>query len=459
MKKLLIGFGVLAATVAVLPMFAAFEAHVINVTATIENALSVPTESISFGTVFPQEHLNKALDISLSSSFLAEGRVDDVDYFIRQKPKCGITSQNGTVLDKSSPVLFKTGHIIVGNNPQTPEVETYWVDCGDAPRALISGETWGVLPMLCPYISKHPDDVPFPNDQKLNSFHQPFEIINGGIKWNDTAGHLAKSQQDTVDNWTVDLAVPCFGGYCAQDWADFVKKISENPDINPSDYVQPKDNEHKVFGCDLWIEVGSISLPGLGCKGKIDLMLVLDRSGSISTSEMNTLKTAAKAFVDALLISPDGSHGGQTSFATVGTLDHHLTGDANSLKAAIDALSPGGYTNLKEGIELANGELADPTYDRTDITSPDYIVIITDGAPNEPGTEAEAKALAKAAADAAKAAGTEVYVVGVGTTPSTSQWLKDNIVSLPVASHYFDAGDFTQLESVLKQIAACENNG
>ena len=453
MKKLLVFSGAIAALLVSVVGFSAFEAHVVNVTATIENALTVPTESITFGTVFPQEHLNKPLSISLSQSFIDEGRVDDVNYFIRQKPKCGVTTLDGKILIEGS---TQTGHIIVDASAEGG----YRIDCGESPVPYDTAtHKYGVLPMLCPYISKHPDDTPFTNDQSQNSFHQPFTIINGGINWNDTNGHLAKSQNDLVDNWTIDLAVPCFGGYCAQDWNDFVKKVSGDPQINPADYVQPKDNEHKVFGCDLWVEVGGISLPGLGCKGKIDLMLVLDRSGSISTSEMNTLKTAAKAFVDALLISSDGSHGGQTSFATVGTLDHHLTGDASSLKAAIDALSPGGYTNLKEGIELANGELANPTYDRNDVTSPDYIVIITDGAPNEPGTEAEAKALAKAAADAAKAAGTEVFVVGVGTTPSTSQWLKDNIVSLPVASHYFDAGDFTQLESVLKQIAACENNG
>ena len=53
-KKLLIGFGALAAALIVLPMFAAFEAHVINVTAKIENALGVVTDAIDFGTVFPQ---------------------------------------------------------------------------------------------------------------------------------------------------------------------------------------------------------------------------------------------------------------------------------------------------------------------------------------------------------------------------------------------------------------------
>jgi len=51
--------------------------------------------------------------------------------------------------------------------------------------------------------------------------------------------------------------VPCFGGYCAQDWADFVHEF--NSEANPDDYTQPIANEHKTFGCDLWVEVSGIS--------------------------------------------------------------------------------------------------------------------------------------------------------------------------------------------------------
>ena len=91
MKKIFLGLGALALAVALVPMFAAFEAHVINVTAQIENALSVPVTPITFGTVFPQEHLNRPLEIALSDSFMTEDRVDDVEYIIRQKPKCGVT--------------------------------------------------------------------------------------------------------------------------------------------------------------------------------------------------------------------------------------------------------------------------------------------------------------------------------------------------------------------------------
>lgn len=78
MKKVLLAIGTLATVLAVIPLFAAFEAHVVNVTARIENALFVPIKSIDFGTVFPQEKLDKTFDVSLSQSFQDETRVDDV---------------------------------------------------------------------------------------------------------------------------------------------------------------------------------------------------------------------------------------------------------------------------------------------------------------------------------------------------------------------------------------------
>src|SRR3989344_4336144 len=94
-KKIVLGLAAAGTAVDMVPLFAAFEAHVINVTAKIENALSVPIEPINFGTVFPQEVLFRNVPVALSQSFIDEGRVDDVSYIIRQKPKCAITSNNG----------------------------------------------------------------------------------------------------------------------------------------------------------------------------------------------------------------------------------------------------------------------------------------------------------------------------------------------------------------------------
>lgn len=248
MKKIIVGFSALGIALVSASLFAAFEAHVVNVTARIENALSVPLESIKFGTVFPQEHLDKSLSVALSGSFREEDRVDDVDYIIRQKPKCAITSNNGQTIDEANTA---TGHVVAGQG------SNYTIDCGRPPRELAQGESWGVLPSLCEYISKEADGTPG-NDATLVSFHHPFTVSSGTVSWLDTRGRLAKSEQDFDDTWTIDLAVPCFGGHCAQDWADFVNGINPNAG-DPNQWTQPITNEHKVFGCDLWVEVTGVS--------------------------------------------------------------------------------------------------------------------------------------------------------------------------------------------------------
>src|SRR3989344_8596081 len=145
-KKIILGLAAAGTAMALIPLFAAFEAHVINVTARIENALNVPIKFLDFGTVFPQEYLVKDVTVNLSQSFLDEGRVDDVEYFIRQKPKCAITTNNGqnydsTVGPDGRHQYTRTGHVVLGDDPSTtPAVETDFpnIVCGDAPRTLVA---------------------------------------------------------------------------------------------------------------------------------------------------------------------------------------------------------------------------------------------------------------------------------------------------------------------------------
>lgn len=259
MKKILVGTLTLLAVVVVIPMFSAFEAHVINVTAKIENALSVPVKSLDFGTVFPQEHLDKPLSVFLSQSFLDAGRVDEVEYFIRQKPKCAWTWNNGQNMDAGSTA---TGHVQPDGT----------VNCGHAPEVTGLGQdaVWGVLPSLCEYISKEGEDA---NDETTASFHTPWTTDGNAVTWFDTNGLLSKSDNDITDNWTIDLAVPCFGGYCAQDWASFVHGI--NSTANPEDFTQPIANQHKIFGCDLWVEVSGVNEGEKGEEG-LDPIIIDD---------------------------------------------------------------------------------------------------------------------------------------------------------------------------------------
>lgn len=86
---------VLVSTVAAV---SAFEAHTINVTAHVENALLVDTAAVNFGTVFPEEWLFTKRTIALSDSFLRQGRVVDVVYEVWAECKPKPTGSTGFFL-------------------------------------------------------------------------------------------------------------------------------------------------------------------------------------------------------------------------------------------------------------------------------------------------------------------------------------------------------------------------
>ena len=187
----------------------------------------------------------------------------------------------------------------------------------------------------------------------------------------------------------------------------------------------------------------------IGCVDKADVILTLDRSGSVG-GDMTTLKTAANAFVTAMNPTSDGIHMGEVSFADYANLDVPLTDNAATLTAAINALTAGGMTNLEDAIQDSAAELSGAN-DRPDGESPDYMVIITDGNPTASNTGGDHYVNAAAAATAAKAQFVTIYVVGIGNVDA--DYLKNQIATSP--AHYYGAANWSDLETLLEGIGTC----
>lgn len=228
MKKIILALVAMVAVAGGLVAMSAYEAHIINVTAHIENALTTHGGPISFGTVFPQEYTERDFYIQLSSSFQGQDplRVNQVDYVIKQKTKCSCDDATGNEcpLGQYAPVNYTDDQCPAGYSP---------------------------MPSLCKFLSKLPKDNES-GDVGVASYYNnsgtpsdPSDDYCTSYTGQEMAsGYLNYSDDDYQDNWAVDLKVPPIDGTVAQDWPAGCPTVAQ-------DSVD--------YGCDLWVEVTNIS--------------------------------------------------------------------------------------------------------------------------------------------------------------------------------------------------------
>lgn len=158
--------------------------------------------------------------------------------------------------------------------------------------------------------------------------------------------------------------------------------------------------------------------PPLGRSCGLDIALVVDRSGSVDRTEMAQQKDALSAFAGAFVGTPTVFS--LTSFATSSTLEQGFSMSPVEAATAVTTDIPNsgdGNTNWDAG--LARGfDSFDPRPAKANL-----VVIATDGSPNRrgyPTTVSESiqwnlgLTAAVDRANAVKAAGTRIVVVGVG---------------------------------------------
>ena len=171
----------------------------------------------------------------------------------------------------------------------------------------------------------------------------------------------------------------------------------------------------------------TVANPLLGDACGLDIMLVLDRSGSIDATEMAQMNTAAKQFVDAFLPATPTMMG-VVNFDFGGVLDQALTNNTTAIKTAIDSPSlGGGLTNWEDAILKAKAEL-EGSNDRADATNPDLLVMFSDGDPttsNGPDTDMnDAVVAANGAKTSSATMPIRILGVGIGSGVTVSSFEK-----------------------------------
>ncbi|MGD0258717.1 MAG: VWA domain-containing protein, partial [Verrucomicrobiota bacterium] len=179
------------------------------------------------------------------------------------------------------------------------------------------------------------------------------------------------------------------------------------------------------------------------CFPAVDVMLVIDRSGSMSGQKYNDARQACSNFVQNLNFSTNADQAGLVSYNSAASLDQTLTNNLQALDQAIHSIpAASGNTSISLGLQTAQTELLSSRHNPQALP---VLILLSDGLP----TGSDTKSNALYVATQAKNAGTLIFTVGLGADV-------DPVLMAGIAassSDYFFTTNSSQLSALFNAIS------
>ncbi len=190
-----------------------------------------------------------------------------------------------------------------------------------------------------------------------------------------TDGHLRLAEEVARENFSAGYLMTPGSGEGA---VTFNATAEEDHRIRLTGTASSPGNLAALFGVD-WVPT---SAEGVARKNEVEIMLVLDRSGSMSGTKMTNLKTAALDFISYFEETQDQDKMGLVSFATTARVDVILGNNyVATMSSKIKAMSANGATNTEDSLSRASAQLPDYSGVPGDKRVQQFVVFFSDGMP------------------------------------------------------------------------------
>lgn len=171
-----------------------------------------------------------------------------------------------------------------------------------------------------------------------------------------------------------------------------------------------------------------------------DIVLVVDRSGSMQGQKFADLKSAVALFVNLLLNNQVDEQVGLASYSSAASEDTQMTPDLNQINVAMNRMNPNGFTSISAGISAGQNIINRGR-------SPDFVertmIVLTDGIHNT-GISPEIPAR-----DVAQA-GVIIHTIAFGNDADEARM---QAIARLGSGRYFNAQSGTDLRRVFEEIA------